>query len=89
MSDDANAEPGLEVPLHRSVLEPMLVAGLPRTFGFVFWTTTAAIALGLRELWVVPLAVGFHILCARAVKSDPYFFTVLIASLKSQRRLDP
>jgi type IV secretion system protein VirB3 len=85
----ASEEPGLEVPLHRSLLEPMLMAGLPRTFAIVFWTTTVALALGLHELWVLPISFGFHIVCANAVKTDPHFFTVLFNSVRSQRRLLP
>lgn len=82
-------EPGLEVPLHRSLLEPMLMAGLPRTFAIVFWTITVAIALGLHELWVLPISCGFHIICANVVRTDPHFFTVLLNSIRSQRRLLP
>ena len=32
---------GLEVPLHRSLVEPMMVVGLPRTVALVLWTTVS------------------------------------------------
>ena len=40
MSDDT---PGLEVPLHRSLVEPMLMLGLPRTVALVLWTSICAV----------------------------------------------
>ncbi|MGA2451535.1 MAG: conjugal transfer protein TrbD, partial [Polyangiaceae bacterium] len=40
---------GLEVPLHRSLVEPMLLAGLPRTVALVLWTSVGALAFGLHQ----------------------------------------
>ena len=34
---------GLEVPLHRSLVEPMLLAGLPRTVALVLWTSVGCV----------------------------------------------
>jgi type IV secretion system protein VirB3 len=68
---------GLEVPLHRSLVEPMMVVGLPRTVALVLWTTVCAIGL------------VFHLVCVAAAKSDPYIFEILAVALKAQRRLDP
>ena len=47
------ATDGLEVPLHRSLVEPMMVVGLPRTVALVLWTTVCAFAFGLRQIWVL------------------------------------
>jgi type IV secretion system protein VirB3 len=80
---------GLEVPLHRSLVEPMTLAGLPRTTALVLWTAVGAFAFGLRQIWVLPLGVVFHLVCAAAAKSDPYIFDIAVAALKAQRRLDP
>ena len=43
---------GFEVPLHRSLVEPMLLAGLPRTVALVLWTSVGACAFGLHQVWV-------------------------------------
>ena len=56
---------GLEVPLHRSLVEPMLLAGLPRTVALVLWTSVGAFALGLHQIWVLPLGIGVHARCAK------------------------
>ena len=78
-----------EVPVHRSLTEPMMVAGLPRAVGLLLWTTAAALALGLRQVWVVPVALLLHALLAAAAKRDPYFFDVFVRALHAQRRLEP
>ena len=80
---------GFEVPLHRSLTEPMLLAGLPRAVALVLWTTVGAFAFGLHQVWVLPIGIAVHLAAAAVTKSDPYFFDVLLLALKTQRRLDP
>lgn len=80
---------GLEVPLHRSLVEPMMVAGLPRTVALVLWTMICALGFRLRQIWVVPVGVLVHLVCAAAAKADPYIFSILGAALRAGRRLDP
>ena len=79
---------GLEVPLHRSLVEPMLLAGLPRTVALVLWTTVGAFALGLHQIWVLPVGIVVHIAAAAATRADPYVLEIVLA-LKTQKRLDP
>lgn len=80
---------GFEVPVHRSLTEPILLAGLPRTLALLLWTTAAALGLGLRQIWVVPVALALHGVLAAAAKRDPYFFDVFLRAIHAQRRLDP
>ena len=80
---------GLEVPLHRSLVEPMLLVGLPRTVALVLWTTVAAFALGLHQIWVLPVGIVVHVAAAAATRADPYVFEIVLVAIKTQRRLDP
>lgn len=80
---------GLEVPVHRSIVEPMLLAGLPRTVAFVLWTGVGALAFGLRQAWVLPIGIALHLGCAAVTKADPYFFDIVLLALKTQQRLEP
>jgi len=41
---------GFEAALHRSLVEPMLLAGLPRTVALVLWTAVGAFVLGLHQV---------------------------------------
>jgi type IV secretory pathway TrbD component len=83
------ATEGLEVPLHRSLIEPMMVVGLPRMVALVLWTTVCAFAFGLRQIWVLPIGLALHLGCVAAAKLDPYIFEILVLAIKAQRRLDP
>ena len=61
---------GYEIPLHRSLIDPLLMAGAPRAAAIAIGTLAAALALGLR-LWVPGLVVwlagqSFAVLLARA-----------------------
>ena len=80
---------GLEVPLHRLIVEPMLLAGLPRAVALVLWTTAASFAFGLHQIWVLPVAVAVHLAAAAATKADPYIFDIVLLAVKTQKRLDP
>jgi type IV secretory pathway TrbD component len=81
--------PGLEVPLHRSLVEPMTMMGLPRSLAFPLWSTTAALVFALHVIWFLPVGIALHLLCAAVAKTDPYFFDILPVALRTQRRLDP
>ena len=80
---------GLEVPLHRSIVEPMLLAGLPRTVALVLWTGVGSFAFGLHQVWVLPIGIALHLAAAAATKADPYSFDIVLLAVKTQKRLDP
>jgi type IV secretion system protein VirB3 len=79
---------GFEVPLHRSLVEPMLLAGLPRTVALVLWTAVGALVLGLHQVWVLPIGLVLHVAAAAITKADPHLFEILAVAVKSQKRLD-
>ena len=68
---------GFEAPVHRSLTEPILLAGSPRAVAIINGTVSAALGLGLR-LWIAGLvmwAVG-HMAAVWAAKRDPQFVEV-------------
>ena len=48
--------PGFAAPVHRALIEPILLAGAPRGLAIAVGTLAAAIGLGLR-LWLVGLLI--------------------------------
>ncbi len=79
---------GFEVPLHRSLTEPILLAGAPRAIAIVNGTIAAALGLGLR-LWIAGIvlwAVG-HSFAVFAAKRDPQFAEVLSRHLRQRSHL--
>lgn len=76
---------GFEVPLHRSLSEPILLAGAPRAIAILNGTLAAAIGLGL-QLWIAGLlfwVVG-HSLSVFAARRDPDFAPVLMRHLRQR-----
>ncbi len=75
--------PGFEAPVHRSLAEPILMGGAPRSVAIVNGTLAAALGLGLR-LWVAGLlvwAIG-HAAAVWAAKRDPQFVDVVRRHLR-------
>ena len=79
---------GYEIPLHRSLTEPILLAGAPRGAAILIGTLAAALALGLR-LWIPGLLVWIagHTAAVWAAKADPDFMTVSMRSLRHKGHL--
>ena len=76
---------GFEVPLHRSLTEPILLAGAPRAIAILNGTLAAALGLGL-QLWIAGLlfwVVG-HSLAVFAARRDPEFAPVPVRHLRQK-----
>jgi type IV secretion system protein VirB3 len=80
---------GLEVVVHRSLVEPIMMMGLPRSVALTLWTAIASILFGAHQLWILPVGLVVHALCVAAAKVDPYIFDVFLLAVKTQRRLEP
>jgi type IV secretion system protein VirB3 len=80
---------GFEVPLHRSLTEPILMGGAPRTVAIVNGTLAAAVGLGL-QLWMVGIALWLigHSLAVWGARVDPQFMPVFARHLKHKPLLD-
>lgn len=81
--------PGFEVPLHRSLTEPILLGGAPRAVAISIGTAAAAIGLGL-QMWLPGLAVWLigHSLAVWGARLDPQFMQVFARHLKHRVLLD-
>ena len=79
---------GFEAPLHRSLAEPILLGGAPRTIAIVNGTLAAALGIGLQQ-WIVGLVVwaSGHTLAVLAAKRDPDFASVLARHLRQKGHL--
>jgi type IV secretion system protein VirB3 len=81
---------GFEVPLHRSLTEPIFMGGAPRAVAIVNGTLAAAVGIGLR-LWFVGIALGVvgHVLAVWGAKADPQFMEVFARHVKHKPYLEP
>ena len=76
---------GFEAPLHRSLTEPILLAGAPRGIAIVNGTLAAALGLGL-QMWIAGVGVWLagHSLSVFAARRDPDFAPVLVRHLRQK-----
>jgi type IV secretion system protein TrbD len=80
---------GFEVPLRRSLTEPILLGGAPRALAIVNGTLAAAVGIGL-QLWIagiVLFAVG-HALAVWGARVDAQFLEVFARHLKHKSYLE-
>ena len=82
---EKNDSDGFEVPLHRSLTEPILFAGVPRKMALVNGTLMAALAIGAQSLIAIPVGFLFHAIFAALTRIDPNFFEVLVANIRRSR----
>ena len=79
---------GYEIPLHRSLTAPILMAGAPRSAAIAIGTLAAALALGLR-LWIPGLLLWVlgHSAAVFIARHDPDFMTIAIRSMRHKEYL--
>lgn len=80
--------PGFEIPLHRSLTEPLLLAGARRSVTIVIGTLAAAVGLGL-QLWLVGLLIwlGCQSIAVYLTARDPDFMDVGLKHLRHKNYL--
>jgi len=80
---------GFEVPLHRSLTEPILMGGAPRTVAIANGTLAAAVGLGL-QLWIAGLLLWIvgQSLAVWGARADAQFMLVFARHVKHRALLD-
>ncbi|OYW46441.1 MAG: conjugal transfer protein [Sphingomonadales bacterium 32-68-7] len=76
---------GFETPIHRALVEPILLGGAPRAIAILNGTLAAALGLGLQQ-WIAGLVIWAlgHTLAVFAAKRDPEFAAVLVRHLRQR-----
>ncbi|NPU66360.1 MULTISPECIES: VirB3 family type IV secretion system protein [Bradyrhizobium] len=79
---------GFSAPVHRSLTEPILIGGAPRSVAILNGTLSAALGLGLR-LWFFGLLlwVVSHMVAVWATRRDPSFVEVVRRHLRIPNHL--
>ena len=74
---------GFFAPVHRSLTEPILLAGAPRSIAILNGTIAAAVGLGLR-LWIAGILIWLigHVAAVWAAKRDADFVEVVRRHLR-------
>ena len=65
---------GFEIPIHRSITEQLLMAGVPRALAILNGTIASALVLGMHTLYVLPVNIIINSVAVFLTKRDPQFF---------------
>ncbi len=86
--DTAQHIDGFRIPVHRSLTQPIMMAGAPRAATILNGTLAAALGLGL-QLWPVGIVIWTlsQTACVFAAKRDPLFLDVLRRHLRQKSYL--
>jgi type IV secretion system protein VirB3 len=89
MNTERDLLPGFEVPLHRSLADPILLGGAPRNVAILNGTLAAVVGLGL-QLWIPGLVLWLvgHTLAVWGARLDPQFLLVFARHIKQRPLLD-
>ena len=77
--------PGFSIPIHQSLTQPILLAGVPREIAIINSTIGAAVTLGLQSFYALPICLLVHWGAIFLAKKDPYFFTVIKRHLQKKK----
>lgn len=69
-------------PVYQSIIDPLKVFGLPRTFGIMLATTTVSMVVMLGAWWFAFISAVLYIVGREVGKLDPYFFSIFFEVIK-------
>lgn len=76
---------GYEVPIHRALTEVIMIAGVPRAVALLNGTLAAALGLGMKSWYAIPLCLFIHVICVFATKRDAQFFDCFRRHLRQKK----
>ncbi len=80
--------PGFYAPVHRSLTEPMLLAGVPPKIAIGLGTVTGILVLAWHFYALVPVILVAHLAAAAVCRRDPYAFDIILQN-RGPRRYAP
>ena len=79
---------GFVQPVRQALIQPVLVAGVPRAFAILNGTAMTALGLGAHQILIaVPLGLGLHATAVVLTKRDPLWLDVLLRHLRQPKHL--
>ena len=80
--------PGFLIKIHKSLVTPLLTAGVPRKFFILNGTICSAIVLGMQSWYGIPIFFFLHVSAVIMTKKDQQFFQVLIRHIRQKHYYD-
>jgi type IV secretory pathway TrbD component len=68
---------GFRIIVHRSLTEPIMMAGVPRNIAIANGVAVIACVLGAHNLWVLPIGIVSHVVLVALHRRDKAILTIL------------
>jgi type IV secretory pathway VirB3-like protein len=75
-------------PVHRSLTEPMLIAGVPPKIAIGLATVTGILVLAWHIYALIPVIVLAHVVAMAVTRRDPHAFDIILQN-RGPRRYVP
>jgi type IV secretion system protein VirB3 len=72
---------GFRVPIHRSLIEPVMMGGIPRNIALLNGFATFSLVMGAHNLWVLPLGIISHLVLMALYRRDKHILAIIKANL--------
>jgi type IV secretion system protein VirB3 len=76
-------------PLHRSLTEPILLAGVPREPAIVLWIACLALGVGLRTWYALPAGAILHSIFYYLARYDNLFMETFRRHFRYNSHMSP
>lgn len=78
---------GYRIAVHRSLTEPIMMAGIPRNIAIANGVATVSCVVGAHNLWVLPLGLLSHVVLVTLHRRDKAILSVLKRNLDKPSHL--
>lgn len=79
---------GYYIPIHKSLVDPLLIGGIPRNLCLALWSCGIAIGVMLKMYWFFIVVISTHFVVLRMTKKDPDFFATVLSHLHDRHYFD-
>lgn len=79
---------GYYLPIHKSLVDPLLIGGIPRNLCLGLWSCGISIGVMLKMYWFFAIVITVHLLVLRMTKRDPDFFSTVISHIHDKHYFD-
>lgn len=79
---------GFYVPIHKSLIDPLLIGGIDRNLCLGLWSIGMAIGVMMQMYWFLGVVAIVHIVVRNLTKKDHMFFQALIDHIHNKSYYD-
>lgn len=79
---------GYYIPIHKSLILPLLMGGIPKNLCLAIWSCGVAIGVMLKMYWFFIFVISIHLIVLKMTKNDPDYFETLVNHLHDKHYFD-